>query len=99
MPELSRSLLKWKIRGDRWEMEGLHNLTGADYFMLDRMLDSLSHKLFKDVLVEVGKMTHPKYSQVPDRDEQGKGEMSKYVRKEMDRDSSSAGSGSTHVDL
>jgi len=105
MPELSRTLLKWKVMRSKWEMEGLQNLTGADYFMLDRMLDSLKHKVFAEVMVEVGKMTHPKYSPSPEPQEKGNGEMPKYMRNEIDqvdyykKDSSSAGSGSTNADL
>merc|ERR1719469_1672300 len=105
MPELSRTLLKWKVMRSKWEMEGLQNLTGADYFMLDRMLDSLKHKVFAEVMVEVGKMTHPKYSPSPEPQEKVNGEMPKYMRNEIDqvdyykKDSSSAGSGSTNADL
>jgi len=100
MPELSRSLLRFKVRGDRWQMDNLH-LTGADYFMLDRMRDSLPHRQFKDVLEEVGKMSHPKYSPVPDSEVEGRGEKGKHMdRVEFrQKDAGSEGSGSTNMDL
>jgi len=94
MPELSRTLLKWKVMGYKYEMNSLHNLTGADYFMLDRMLDSLPRKVFAEVLTEVGRICHPKYSPGSPREDQGNMDKVDYCKK----DSYSAGSGSNQSD-
>jgi len=69
--------------------------------MLDRMRDSLPHRQFKDVLEEVGKMSHPKYSPVPDSEVEGRGEKGKHMdRVEFrQKDAGSEGSGSTNMDL
>jgi len=80
--------------GYKYEMNSLHNLTGADYFMLDRMLDSLPRKMFAEVLTEVGRICHPKYSPGSPREDQGNMDKVDYCKK----DSYSAGSGSNQSD-
>jgi len=57
MPDLSRKLMLRKVKSQA--VEDLR-MSGPEYFMLDRLSDTLDHKKFKEVVAEVSKKMNPK---------------------------------------
>jgi len=57
MPDLSRKLMLRKVKSQA--VEDLR-MSGPEYFMLDRLSDTLDHKKFKEVVKEVSKKLSPK---------------------------------------
>lgn len=101
MPDLSRKMMVRKVKS--YQVENLV-MSGPEYFMLDRLSDTLDHKKFREVVDEVAKKMggHIPLADIPNGHDL---RIPGYIRKEMNqppfykKPTASSGSESTSIDF
>jgi hypothetical protein len=99
MPDLSRKLVVRKVKSH--QVENL-TMSGPEYFMLDRLSDTLDHHKFRAVVDEVAKKLNPDFIPLANGNTL---HVPEYIRKEMQqppfykKPNGSSGSESTTIDF
>jgi len=99
MPDLSRKLVVRKVKSH--QVENLR-MSGPEYFMLDRLSDTLDHHKFRAVVDEVAKKLNPDFIPLANGNAL---HVPEYIRKEMQqppfykKPTGSSGSESTTIDF